>query len=231
MKSSTADRLSVVIPTLDAGPGLRECLGALAAGGDLVGEILIADGGSRDAGLEEAASAGAKIIAAPRGRGQQLARGADAARGEWLLFLHADTRLGEGWADRVKRFIADPAHASRAGYLRFRLADDHPAARRIERLVAWRCTALGLPYGDQGLLIARRFYRELGGYRPMPIMEDVDLVRRIGKARLVPLACDTVTSAARYRRDGYVRRPLRNLACLALYFLGVSPRRLARLYG
>ena len=232
MPSSTLKgSLSVVIPTLDAGAVLPLCLRALAAGGDLVGEILVADGGSRDATLLAAATGGARVIAAPSGRGQQLARGAEAARGAWLLFLHADTCLAAGWGEAVEAFIADPGNAARAGYFRFRLDDRTQAARRVEKLVAWRCRNLALPYGDQGLLILRALYRQVGGYRPYPLMEDVDLVRRLGRARLAPLDCDAVTSAARYRRDGYVMRPLRNLACLALYFLGVPPQRLALLYG
>ncbi|MEE8246899.1 MAG: glycosyl transferase family 2, partial [Alphaproteobacteria bacterium] len=89
----------------------------------------------------------------------------------------------------------------------------------------------GLPYGDQGLLIHRDLYSRVGGFRPLPLMEDVDIVRRIGARRLVVLEAAALTSAARYRRAGYLRRSLRNLACLGLYFLGVPPRLLVRLYG
>lgn len=105
-----------------------------------------------------------------------------------------------------------------------------PAARRLEAAVRWRCRLLALPYGDQGLLLPAALYRALGGFRELPLMEDVDLARRLGRHRLVALAVDAVTSAARYRRDGYVARPLRNLCCLALYFLGVPPLLLQRLY-
>jgi rSAM/selenodomain-associated transferase 2 len=193
--------------------------------------VLVADGGSRDATAALAEERGARVVAAPRGRGAQLAAGGAAAAGAWLLFLHADTRLGAGWAASVAAFIADSGNADRAGYLRFRLDDSSAAARRVEAVVAWRCRVLALPYGDQGLLIAAPLYRAIGGFRPLPLMEDVDLARRLGRRRLAPLAADAVTSAARYRRDGYVRRPLRNLACLALYFLGLPPRVLMRLYG
>src|SRR5262249_6449201 len=103
-------------------------------------------------------------------------------------------------------------------------------ARRVERLVAWRCRTFGLPYGDQGLVLARGFYRRLGGFRPLPLMEDVDLVRRIGRRPLVMLEAGAVTSARRYERDGWLRRPLRNLACLTLYFAGLPTPVLQRLY-
>ncbi|WP_456304532.1 glycosyl transferase family 2, partial [Caldovatus sediminis] len=148
------------------------------------------------------------------------------------LFLHADTALAPGWTAAVAGFVADPANAGRAAYFRFALDDPGPQARRLERLVAWRCRVLALPYGDQGLLIARRLYDSVGGYRPdLPLMEDVDLVRRLGRRRLAPLDVAAVTSAARWRAQGWRRRSARNLACLALWFAGVPARRIAALYG
>jgi rSAM/selenodomain-associated transferase 2 len=223
--------LSVIIPTLDAAASLPATLAAVAERRGLVREIIIADGGSRDATGSIAQAAGARLIAASRGRGAQLAAGAAAASGDWLFFLHADTWPEPGWADEVARFIGDPEHRKRAGYLSYRLDDASPAARRLERIVAWRSRMLGLPYGDQGLVIARDFYRALGGFPPLALMEDVALARRIGRRRLVALKAGAITSAARYRREGYLWRPLRNLGCLTLYFLGTPPRILARLYG
>ncbi len=225
--------LSVIIPTLDAAASLPAVLDALAEGrsAGLVGEVLVVDGGSGDATTALAAERGARVLPAQRGRGAQMAAGGALAAGDWLLFLHADTRLAPGWPVAVAAFIADKRNAGRAGYLRFRLDDARPAARRIEALVAWRCRVLALPYGDQGLLISAALYRGVGGFRPLPLMEDVDLTRRLGRRRLAPLAADALTSAARYRRAGYVARPLRNLGCLALYFLGLPPRVILRLYG
>ncbi|MGQ9365139.1 TIGR04283 family arsenosugar biosynthesis glycosyltransferase [Azospirillum sp. ST 5-10] len=224
--------LDVVIPCLDAAAGLPAALAALAAEdreGDV--RVVVADGGSRDGSAAVARAAGAAVVTAPRGRGPQLAAGAAVGAAPWLLFLHADTRLGAGWRATVARFAGDPANARRAGYFRLRFDSPAPAARRLERLVAWRCRAFGLPYGDQGLLIARPFYEALGGYRPLPLMEDVDLVRRIGRRRLVPLAAEAVTSAVRYERDGWLRRPARNLLCLSLYAAGVPPALIRRIYG
>jgi len=90
---------------------------------------------------------------------------------------------------------------------------------------------LALPYGDQGLLLSRATYDRLGGYRPLPLMEDVDLVRRLGHRRIAALPVAAVTSAERWRRQGWRRRSVRNLACLSLWFLGVPPRIIARLYA
>lgn len=204
---------------------------AAVAESPLVGEILVADGGSTDATVAVAEAAGARVVEAPRGRGSQLAAGAAAASGDWLLFLHADCRPAPGWASAVALFLAAPGAAERAGYFAFALDDPSPAARRLERLVAWRCRLLRLPYGDQGLLIARSLYQALGGFAAIPLMEDVDLVRRIGRRRLRPLGVAAVSSARRYCEQGFVFRPLRNLFCLSLYFAGVAPRRIARLYG
>ena len=217
--------LSVVIPTLDAASGLGETIAAL---GQAPAEILVADGGSTDGTPALARSLGATVIEGPRGRGPQLAAGVREAAGPWLLLLHADTRLAEGWAQEVAPRLADP---TRACFFRFALDDDAVAARRLERAVAWRCRFLALPYGDQGLLVHRDLLDAVGGIRPLPLMEDVDLVRRIGRKRLVALESAAVTSAERWRREGYVIRSGRNLACLSLWFLGVQPARIAQLYA
>jgi rSAM/selenodomain-associated transferase 2 len=197
----------------------------------IVKEIILADGGSSDDTAAIAEAAGAQFVVAPCGRGSQLAAGAAASAGDWLLFLHADCRLAAGWEAAVAAFIAAPRAAARAGYFDFALDDTEPAARRLERIVAWRCRALALPYGDQGLLIARSLYLTAGGFSSLPLMEDVDFVRRLGRRRLARIGCDCVASPRRYRQDGYWLRPMRNLVCLALYFAGVPPQRILRLYG
>jgi rSAM/selenodomain-associated transferase 2 len=218
--------LSVVIPALNAATTLPATLAAL---GDAAGEVVVVDGGSGDATSSVAAALGARVLAAPRGRGGQLAAGVAAARGAWLLLLHADTCLAPGWAAAARAFMA--AGPDRAGYFRFALESADPRARRLERLVAWRCRCFSLPYGDQGLLIARSLLDRVGGIRPLPLMEDVELVRRLGRHRLVPLEAAAVTSAVRWERQGWHRRSARNLFCLALYFAGVPPRIIARLYA
>ncbi len=183
------------------------------------------DGGSRDGTVR--AAGGARVLTAPRGRGSQIAAGLDAASFDWRLVLHADTRLGPGWRNAV----AAHADTMRAGYFRFVLDSADPRARRLERTVAWRSRVLGLPYGDQGLLIHRDLLASVGGMRPIPLMEDVDLVRRIGRGRLAALDADAVTSAERWEREGYRRRSARNLACLSLWFAGVPPGIIRRLYS
>ncbi|MGE5268438.1 MAG: TIGR04283 family arsenosugar biosynthesis glycosyltransferase [Thiohalocapsa sp.] len=224
------EHISVVVPTLDAAGELPTLLAALADA-PAIAEVIVSDGGSRDATAALARSAGARVIAAPRGRGMQLAAGAAAATGKWLLFLHADSRPVPGWQLAVEGFIAAPAAVARAGYFALALDDESAAARRLEGIVAWRCRVLALPYGDQGLLISRALYEAVGGYAALPLMEDVDLVRRLGRRRLAPLDAALRTSSGRYRREGYLRRPARNLLCLSLFFAGVPAARIARLYG
>jgi rSAM/selenodomain-associated transferase 2 len=225
--------LSIVVLARNAAATLPDTLAALEEGrrGGLVHEVVLADGGSTDETVRQAEAAGAKALVLPSGRGSQLAAGAHAASGDWLLFVHADTVLAPGWAGAATAFMADPANRARAAAFRLRLDDADPRARRIERLAYWRARVLGLPYGDQGLLMSADFYRDLGGYRPLPLMEDVDFARRIGRRRLALLEVTALTSAARYRTGGWWFRPARNLSILALYFLGVPPRLLQRLYG
>jgi rSAM/selenodomain-associated transferase 2 len=220
--------LSILIPTLNAAATLPATLAAIQ--GDSA-EIIIADGGSLDETPVIAQALGARVITAPRGRGAQLSAAAAVATQPWLLALHADTRPGPAWRDAVAGFIARPAATMEAGYFRFALEDAAPEARRLEAMVAWRCRWLGLPYGDQGLLLSRDFYQRLGGYPAIALMEDVALIRRIGRHRLVALPVDFTTSAEKWRRDGWYARSARNLFCLSLWFAGVSPERIARVYA
>jgi len=219
---------TAVIPTLDANATVGAAISCVKP---WVEQVVIVDGGSQDDTVSVAEKAGATVISAPRGRGGQLAAGAEASAGCWLIFLHGDTVLEEGWAQEVRAFIGDVGNARRAGAFRFALDDEISAARRIEWLVAWRCKVFGLPYGDQGLGISKEFYGQGGGFSPLPLFEDVDIVRKIGRARLTLLNSAAVTSAARYRRGGYLLRPIRNLFLMTLYFAGLPPRFLLRLYG
>lgn len=224
--------LSVIIPTLNEAALLERTLKSLARARaqSLVGEIIIVDGGSDDGTREIAKRFGARLFYSRRGRGAQLRRGGNRATGTWLLFLHADTVLVPAWAEAASRFMTDQNEGKAAAF-KFALDDTTIWARMVEWGVALRWRWLKLPYGDQGLLISRDFYREIGGFRPMALMEDVEIIHRIGKRRIELLPARAITSARRYKRGGYILRLLRNGMILALYALGVRPRVLARLYG
>ncbi|MFL6846488.1 MAG: TIGR04283 family arsenosugar biosynthesis glycosyltransferase [Allosphingosinicella sp.] len=217
--------ISVVIPALDAADWIGPCIVAVRE----ADEILVVDGGSTDGTPAIAERNGARVVRSAPGRGVQLAAGAAAAAGDWLLFLHADTLLAPGWREAADRHIE--RQRGKAACFRFRLDACEWQARLVEAGVALRVRLLGLPYGDQGLLISRRLYDQTGGFRPLPLMEDVDLVRRIGGPRIERLGVAALTSPDRWRRDGWLRRSLRNLLCLALYRSGMSAERIARLYG
>ncbi len=231
-----SNMISVVIPTLNAEAVLGDTLSALipAVVAGIVREVLLVDGGSSDRTKRIADASGATFIESAPGRGLQLMGGASATRGNWLLFLHADTVLDVGWEREAAQFIERTELGKRpqaAAAFRFTLDDLGLMPRMVEAGVALRCAVLKLPYGDQGLLIHRDLYREIGGFQALPLMEDVDIVRRLGRRRIAILRSRAITSAVRYRRDGYAMRIARNLSCLALYTFRAPLSLIVRLYG
>jgi glycosyltransferase involved in cell wall biosynthesis len=186
--------ISVVIPALNAQEALTRCfdslIGATVRGA--VREVIVADGGSSDDTLTIADAAGAHLVRAGKSRAAQLAAGAQAARGDWILFLHPQTALDPGWEVEAEAFMARVTLARpRAAAFRFGLDEFDATSRRAEAFSWLRCWLFKLPYGDQALLIPKRLYNKLGGYRDVA-MEDVDLVRRIGSRRLVMLRARAV---------------------------------------
>lgn len=226
--------ISVVIPALNAETRLAECLDALvrAAMNGLVKEVIVVDGGSTDVTLEIADAFGAKVLTAEAGRGGQLKTGAEAAKGAWMLFLHADTVLEEGWEREADIFVRESEARAAVFALRFDAEGFAPAAVAAGAMA--RTHLLKSPYGDQGLLISRTLYDEIGGYRAMPLFEDVDIVRRLirakGRNALHVLRANAITSAERYERDGYIRRVVKNFWHLMRFHFGATPEELARSY-
>lgn len=216
--------LSVVIPTLNEEGCVAEAVGSVRD----EAEVIVVDGGSEDATVDAARAAGARVIESPRGRGLQLDRGARAAGGEWLVFLHADTRLEQGWSEAVR---GQPAEVV-GGAFRFAVASPRRAYRLIEAGVALRCRLFHLPFGDQGIFVRRATYGMIGGFPPFPLMEDLAFARRLARTgRMAFPAVRAFTSARQWERGGVMATTLRNLGLQALYAAGLSPERLARLYG
>lgn len=223
--------MSVIVPTLEEEGALPGCLASLGDHPEL--DVVVSDGGSTDRTLEiAAADPRVRIVSGPRGRGGQLNRGARAATGAILVFLHADCRLPEGWRPAVEGALADPAAALAC----FRLCTEpvDPLAgrwrRRWLRLLDLRSHGLGVPYGDQAFALRRDVFERLGGFPEIPIMEDVALARaarRFGRIRRLPLAVRT--TARRFERHP-VRARLMTAAFPSLFRLGVSPRTLAAWY-
>lgn len=198
----------------------------LSAG--LIREVILVDGGSEDATPFIAQETGCQLVTCAPGRAAQLRAGADKARGDWFLFLHADTVLSRDWPERAEAHLRERPHKAATFTLAYR--SDASAARWLAARANRRTRWFGLPYGDQGLLISRKLYEEVGGYPDLPLMEDVALARAIGKSRLTLLSAEARTSAAKYERDGWRKRAYANAWLLGRYLMGASPERLARHY-
>jgi len=217
----------VVIPALDEAAAIGAVVARAAAGENV--EILVVDGGSRDATAAAARGAGARVISSPAGRARQMNAGAAATRGGLLLFLHADTRLPPGWDRTVRRILAAAGVA--AGAFRLGIDTQRPAVRFIARVANLRSRVLQLPYGDQAIFLRRSLFDRLGGFADLPIMEDFDLVRRLrSTGRIVTAESAVVTSARRWRRLGVARTWLINQAVLAAFHAGLPPARIAAWY-
>ncbi|MEM9600651.1 MAG: glycosyltransferase, partial [Pseudomonadota bacterium] len=227
MTAKRVSMLIIVIPTWQAQKGLERLLPQLA------GErVIVADGGSTDGSLKTAVRAGCVMALGASGRGSQLRLGAQAAilsgqQDDWFLFLHADSQLPPDW----RAIVGQAMTRSDARYFQFRADAPGFKARLMDRLVALRCRLLGLPYGDQGLLISRPLYERAGGYADMPLFEDVDLVERVREVgRLRPLPAVLQTDVSKHWANGLWRRGTRNLGLLWRYKRGVSTETLLRDY-
>ncbi len=223
--------LSIVIPVYDDARALARLLDQLAPIPYDV-EVIVAAAGESDAELRciQVARQDVVWVEGVQGRGVQLNAGAARATGRWLWFVHADSRLPSGWLRAFEEVDAETP-APVGGSFRFALGSTAWQARLLERIVASRVQWLGLPYGDQGIFVRRAVFQQLGGFQPIPLMEDVEFVRRL--TRVGPLRHQTLsleTSARRWLDEGWWRRSARNLVTLTLYLVGVSPERLARRY-
>ncbi|NOR14766.1 MAG: DUF2064 domain-containing protein [Candidatus Aminicenantes bacterium] len=219
--------LSVVIPALNEGSNIQATLEHVGKSDDI--EVIVADGGSRDRTVSLAKSWGARIVSAKPNRGLQQNRGAEAAQGNILLFLHADTRLPSDYAQRIRESLADPQ--IQGGYFRLKF---FPSSRRLrlkEKMIAFRAQTFGHPYGDQAYFVRAAVFRHMGGFTEIPLMEDVEFIRRLRRlGRLVYIKTPVKTSARRFLRYGQLRATLRNKLTFLGFRFGVSPERLAKFY-
>ena len=219
-------RLSVVIPALNEAGAVADAVRSAAAEG---AEVIVVDGGSGDGTPERAAGAGAVVLRSPAGRARQLAAGAAEARGEGIVFLHADTRLPPGWSRAVTEVLADPRASG--GCFRLRFDVRSPALALVEWGARARAALFGLPYGDQALFVRRSMLERIGGVPQAPFMEDLDLVRALRRhGRLVRLGLAVETSARRYRERGTLRTFARNAVALCAWRLGLDRERVAAWY-
>jgi rSAM/selenodomain-associated transferase 2/rSAM/selenodomain-associated transferase 1 len=219
--------LSVIIPALNEEVQLPDTLASLSGIPGI--EIIVVDGGSSDATLEVARDTGVRTLAAHPPRAIQMNAGAGLAVGDILLFLHADTRLPRDVVQQVRQTLR-PARVA-AGAFHLSIAGALSGLRAIERVANWRSRLLQMPYGDQGLFLSRDLFWELGGFPPIPIMEDFELVRRLKRRGRIALAHGSArTSNRRWQRLGALKTWLINQAIVAAYYAGVPPQRLVVWY-
>ncbi|HZS03363.1 MAG TPA: TIGR04283 family arsenosugar biosynthesis glycosyltransferase [Blastocatellia bacterium] len=218
--------ISIIIPTLDEATTIRETVEALRHPGREV-EIIVADGGSADATIEIARACGLRVISASRGRGSQMNAGARLAGGEVFLFLHADTRLPEGALGLIRAALED--HDVCGGHFSLLFEGSHWGARVLTRIYPLLRLG-GMCYGDSGFFVRRNVFEALGGFREIPLFEDCDFYRRLRRVgRFVRLAEKAMTSSRRFEHR-FLRTFALWSALQILYWLGVDPHRLDRLY-
>lgn len=218
--------ISVIIPTLNEEKCLEKTI-LSAKKGDV--EIIVADGGSNDGTVALASKMADKVVSAGQGRGPQMNVGASTAKGDILLFLHADTVLPEIWDRSVIETLHEPLVAG--GAFRFSVAEKNLPFRFIAFLVNLRSKYLSLPYGDQAIFVKKDIFEKIGGFREIPIMEDVELVRSIRKYGKIRIAEAPVEiSPRRWSMEGWIKTTIRNQILLFFFFLGVPPEKLYRFY-
>ncbi|POF34763.1 glycosyltransferase [Roseibium marinum] len=229
--------ISVIIPTKNSETDLVHALSALvpAAAEGVIREVIVVDGGSSDNTEQVADAAGCEWVSLHAARSERLSFGASrASRGEWLLFLRPETILESGWHHEAQAFVdrasRAPNGARTAASFRLRYESFGLSARVSESIAALRSQLLGMPYGNQGLLISRQFYQKLGGHRPLPELEDLDIAKRIGRGRIVFLRAAAV-SAGQTEREGLISRLRQALARFCVGTLRIPASVAVKLHG
>jgi rSAM/selenodomain-associated transferase 2 len=223
--------ISIIIPVLDEAERINHVIDAIGPSNPgRAFETIVVDGDPAGRTIKSISGDGVVKLLSGTGRAKQMNAGAQAATGEILLFLHADTELPTGALGKIASAMEDPAYVAGA----FDLAIDSSRAvfRIIERAASLRSRLTGTPFGDQAIFIRKDYFHTIGGYKDIPIMEDIKLMRRVANrdGRLCFLADKVRTSPRRWEKEGVLRCTLRNWLIQFLYAVGVSPHRLARFY-
>lgn len=219
--------ISVIIPVLNEQNTIRATLEQLVTIPDL--EVIVVDGGSQDGTKEWLAQQGVKMLTTKPGRAYQMNQGAAIAKGESLVFLHADTQLPENFSSWVQSTLAQPGIV--AGAFLLKIDGQLKGLRLVEWLANWRSCHLQMPYGDQAIFIKATTFQQVGQFAEMPIMEDFELIQRLrcwGKIAIVPMP--VITSARRWQKLGVLKTTLINQGIVLAYRLGVPPDRLVQWY-
>jgi rSAM/selenodomain-associated transferase 2 len=223
-------KLSIIMPALDEGDGIAAALDALANLRALGTEVIVVDGGSRDATVQRARLRADRVISAPRGRALQMNAGAATAVGNVLLFLHADTRLPPDADHIVLRGLDRSGRAW--GRFDVKIDGRNPLLAVVAVLMNIRSRLTGIATGDQAIFVRRDAFHAAGAFAAIPLMEDVALCKRLKRmSRPLCLHERAVTSGRRWETNGVVRTVLLMWRLRLAYFLGADPQALARQYG
>jgi rSAM/selenodomain-associated transferase 2 len=223
------EKISIIIPVFNEAIIIQEVISRLLDRSTK--EIIVVDGGSQDKTVELVKEMGVNVIISPQaGRALQMNLGAASATGEILLFLHADTQLPTGYQETIIEILS--RSQTIAGAFELAIASPEKSLRFIERMVNWRSRFLSLPYGDQALFLKASIFETMGGFTDLPIMEDFEFVRRLKKKGKIAIATTKViTSSRRWQKLGVWKTTLINQLIILGYYLGISPKKLARFYG
>ena len=217
---------SIIIPVFNESPELDSTLEQLSQSlqGSSDIEVIISDGGSTDNSPEIAKHYPCRVINTSAGRASQMNAASTQARGDWLVFLHADSQLPDNWQDQLRL-------SNQWGFFPVKLSGEHWPLRIVENLINLRSRVSKVATGDQGLYFRRSFYQELGGYPDIPIMEDV-AISKLARQKSAPSigAYPVMTSSRRWQQNGIIKTVLLMWSLRLAYFLGINPVRLHRIY-
>ena len=219
--------VTLVIPTYNAGRTINATLNNASK---IFQNIIIIDAHSKDLTKNICKKYNTRFFTSKKNRGLQLNLGGDKAKTNWIFFLHADSILENNAIDDIEKFISNEKNNFKAAAFKLKFNQDNIYASCLSKIVTFRSKCLKLPYGDQGLIISNAFYKKIGGFKELPIMEDVEIVRNIGFKNIRILSSYIITDSIRYKNKGWIIRPFINLYCLSLYFLGFNINLIHKIY-
>ena len=227
MQKINLKQVTVVIPTYNSEKTIENTLNSIYK---YFNKIIIVDADSKDLTIEISKKYKIKIIKSIKGRGPQLILGAENVDTDWIFFLHSDTTITNNNITNINKFITNSLNNNKAASFKIKFNKNNIWSYLLSNLVNIRSKYLKLPYGDQGLLISRSFYNNIGGYKNIPIMEDIEIIRAIGSRNIKILNSYVITDALRFENQGWLLRPIINIFCLTLYFLGFNINNINKIY-